>query len=57
MLAAPVYLTAISIAEVYRASSLISDSYGIVYLPALGLAVLTGALGWLGTRRGLSPTA
>ena len=49
LMAGPVYLTGISIAEAYGSSALIRDSFEIVYLPAFALTVLTGALGWLGS--------
>jgi len=55
--AAPAYLAGVSIATAYFEvrNPLVSLSYAIVYLPALAIAVLTGVLGWLGTRRKLTP--
>jgi hypothetical protein len=57
LMAAPVYLVGLGMATAYGSgSSWVSISYLAVYLPALALVVLSGALCWLGTRRRLRPT-
>ena len=57
LMAAPVYLEGLGMATAYGSGrSWVSISYVAVYLPALTVVVLTGAVGWLGTRRRLTPT-
>jgi hypothetical protein len=56
LMAAPIYLAGVAMATAYGSSSWVSISYQLVYLPTLALVVLTGAIGWIGTRRGLRPT-
>jgi hypothetical protein len=56
LMAAPVYLAGVAMASAYGSSSWVSISYQLVYLPTLALVVLTGAIGWIGTRRRLRPT-
>ena len=56
LMAAPVFLAGVAMATAYGRISWVSISYQLVYLPTLALVVLTGAIRWIGTRRGLTPT-
>ncbi|MGN6795383.1 MAG: hypothetical protein ACTHJW_23585 [Streptosporangiaceae bacterium] len=56
LMAAPVSLAGLAMATAYSSSSWVTFSYQVVYLPALALVLLTGALGWIGRRRRLTPT-
>ncbi|MDR2987557.1 MAG: hypothetical protein LBV34_22235 [Nocardiopsaceae bacterium] len=55
LLAAPMYLYAISVPFALASDALISWSLAIVYIPGLALIMMAAVLAWLGRRRQLKP--